>query len=230
MWLLDGRASVNESAAGWPVCWSRNSVSGFRPLAPVADISTKFAALIHQLRPCRSKVIGAASTPKNLPIKPERAAMGPPACPLAIAVTASRCSAVARAPLMSPTDQLPFPSPAAVRPRGTKPRPLHGTAASWPGTQGQTKSQLQVSWCWPLTFQEVIVTMRCPSCHRYTAPGRSADKLLRGRMRAEASMAASVSRRDFARLFAIGGSAALFADPAWAREYGRSEERRVGKG
>ena len=35
-------------------------------------------------------------------------------------------------------------------------------------------------------------------------------------------MAASVSRRDFARLFAIGGSAALFADPVWAREYGQS--------
>ena len=35
-------------------------------------------------------------------------------------------------------------------------------------------------------------------------------------------MAASVSRRDFARLFAVGGSAALFADPAWAREYGQA--------
>ena len=35
-------------------------------------------------------------------------------------------------------------------------------------------------------------------------------------------MAASVSRRDFARLFAIGGSAALFADPVWAREYGQA--------
>jgi selenocysteine lyase/cysteine desulfurase len=32
-------------------------------------------------------------------------------------------------------------------------------------------------------------------------------------------MAGSVSRRDFARLFAVGGSAALFADPAWAREH-----------
>ena len=32
-------------------------------------------------------------------------------------------------------------------------------------------------------------------------------------------MTASVSRRDFARLFAVGGSAALFADPAWAREH-----------
>lgn len=32
-------------------------------------------------------------------------------------------------------------------------------------------------------------------------------------------MAASVSRRDFARLFAVGGSAALFADPVWAREH-----------
>ncbi|MBM3809712.1 MAG: aminotransferase class V-fold PLP-dependent enzyme [Acidimicrobiia bacterium] len=35
-------------------------------------------------------------------------------------------------------------------------------------------------------------------------------------------MAASVSRRDFARLFAVGGSAALFTDPVWAREYGQA--------
>jgi isopenicillin-N epimerase len=35
-------------------------------------------------------------------------------------------------------------------------------------------------------------------------------------------MAASVSRRDFARLFAVGGSAALFADPVWAREHGQA--------
>ena len=35
-------------------------------------------------------------------------------------------------------------------------------------------------------------------------------------------MGASVSRRDFARLFAIGGSAALFSDPVWAREYGQA--------
>src|SRR5688572_32812883 len=33
------------------------------------------------------------------------------------------------------------------------------------------------------------------------------------------TMAGSVSRRDFARLFAVGGSAALFADPAWAKEH-----------
>ena len=31
---------------------------------------------------------------------------------------------------------------------------------------------------------------------------------------------AAVSRRSFAKLFAVGGSAALFADPAWAREMG----------
>ena len=31
-------------------------------------------------------------------------------------------------------------------------------------------------------------------------------------------MSGSVSRRDFARLFALGGSAALFADPAWAKQ------------
>ena len=35
-------------------------------------------------------------------------------------------------------------------------------------------------------------------------------------------MASSVSRRDFARLFALGGSAALFADPVWAKEYGQA--------
>lgn len=33
-------------------------------------------------------------------------------------------------------------------------------------------------------------------------------------------MAANVSRRNFAKLFAAGGSAALFADPVWARETG----------
>jgi selenocysteine lyase/cysteine desulfurase len=35
-------------------------------------------------------------------------------------------------------------------------------------------------------------------------------------------MAAAVSRRDFARLFAIGGSAALFADPAWAKAHAQA--------
>lgn len=35
-------------------------------------------------------------------------------------------------------------------------------------------------------------------------------------------MATPVSRRDFTRLFAFGGSAALFADPAWAREHGQA--------
>jgi isopenicillin-N epimerase len=35
-------------------------------------------------------------------------------------------------------------------------------------------------------------------------------------------MATSVSRRDFARLFALGGSAALFADPVWAREHAQA--------
>jgi isopenicillin-N epimerase len=35
-------------------------------------------------------------------------------------------------------------------------------------------------------------------------------------------MAAPVTRRDFTRLFAIGGSAALFADPAWARQAGQA--------
>jgi selenocysteine lyase/cysteine desulfurase len=37
-------------------------------------------------------------------------------------------------------------------------------------------------------------------------------------MRPEAAMTPSVSRRDFTRLFALGGSAALFSDPVWARQ------------
>ena len=41
-------------------------------------------------------------------------------------------------------------------------------------------------------------------------------------------MAASVSRRDFARLFAVGGSAALFADPVWAREHGQAYAPAIG--
>jgi isopenicillin-N epimerase len=35
-------------------------------------------------------------------------------------------------------------------------------------------------------------------------------------------MSATVSRRNFARLFAVGGSAALFADPVWAREHAQA--------
>jgi len=38
----------------------------------------------------------------------------------------------------------------------------------------------------------------------------------------------TVTRRDFARLFAAGGSAALFASPAWAREAGRGPALPVG--
>jgi selenocysteine lyase/cysteine desulfurase len=41
-------------------------------------------------------------------------------------------------------------------------------------------------------------------------------------------MPGSVSRRDFARLFAIGGSAALFADPVWAREHGQAYAPAIG--
>ena len=70
--------------------------SGFNPLAPVAAMSTKFAALTDHVAPLRSNAIGADSTPRNLPISPDKAAIGPPAAPLAIAVIASRCSALAR--------------------------------------------------------------------------------------------------------------------------------------
>lgn len=39
---------------------------------------------------------------------------------------------------------------------------------------------------------------------------------------------AAVSRRSFTRLFALGGSAALFADPAWARTMGTAPALRLG--
>src|SRR5262245_7016423 len=37
-------------------------------------------------------------------------------------------------------------------------------------------------------------------------------------MRSRGRFVMAVSRRDFTRLFALGGSAALFADPVWARQ------------
>jgi hypothetical protein len=50
--------------------------------------------------------------------------MGPPPLPLAIAVMASRCSALARSSAMTPTDRLfPLPIASDVSPRTMKPRP-----------------------------------------------------------------------------------------------------------
>ena len=45
-----------------------------------------------------------------------------------------------------------------------------------------------------------------------------ATKAATMRARRRSAMSAAVSRRNFARLFALGGSAALFSDPAWARQ------------
>ena len=61
-------------------------------------------------------------------MRPDRAAIGPPAAPLAIAVIASRCSAVARASVTRPTDQFPLPISCGVKPRTMKPRPSSETA------------------------------------------------------------------------------------------------------
>src|SRR5205085_8776944 len=67
-WLFEACASVNVSAAGWPVCSSRNSASGFNPLAPVAAMSTNVDAFTDHFAPCRSKAIAADSMPRNLPM------------------------------------------------------------------------------------------------------------------------------------------------------------------
>src|SRR4029079_15453638 len=88
-WLFDGCASVNVSAAGWPVFSNRNSALGFSPFAPVAAMSTAVDAFTDHEAPLRSHSIGADSTPRNFPIRLDSAAIGPPAAPLAIAVIAS---------------------------------------------------------------------------------------------------------------------------------------------
>jgi len=75
----------------------------------------------------RSKRIGADSTPSILPTNPDRAAIGPPAAPLAIAAIASRCSGLARSSAMTPTDQFPFPIASGVNPRTMNPRPSSET-------------------------------------------------------------------------------------------------------
>jgi hypothetical protein len=117
--------------------------------------------------PSRLNTIGADSTPSSLPTRPESAAMGPPALPVAIAAMASRCSALARSSTTTPTDQLPLPISSGVTPTTTNPRPSSGISPKRPrsiakpiakvhdpfvgftvicqGTQGQTKSQLQFS-------------------------------------------------------------------------------------
>src|SRR5204863_6651168 len=110
--------------------------------------------------------------------EPGQRDIGPPAAPLAMAVMASRCSAVARWSMTSPTDQLPFPIASGVNTRtmkarpssGTLPKlpratciamatvqdPLEGRTAICPRMQGQTKSQLQGSKYCPLTCQDGV--------------------------------------------------------------------------
>ncbi len=128
-WLFNAWARANRFAAGWPVLsrWSGSVTSGLTPMAPSAAMSTNFAAVTDHLTPVRSKRIGADSTPRNFPTKADKAAIGPPADPLAIEVMASRCSALARASAMTPTDQFPLPIASGVNPRMMKPRPSRET-------------------------------------------------------------------------------------------------------
>src|SRR5687767_1911345 len=136
-------------------------------MAAAAAISNLFDALTDHVAAFRSNSIGAVSTPKNVPIRPERADMGPPARPLAIPVMASRWPGLARSSTIKPTDQFPFPIASGVNPSTTNPSPssetvpyfprsiskaiakvhvpLLGLTAICPGTHGHTKSQLHVS-------------------------------------------------------------------------------------
>src|SRR5438876_3733355 len=140
---------------------------GLMPIAGLAAMSTNPGAVTDHSAPERSKRIGDDSTPRNFPTRGDKAAMGPPADPLAIEVMASRCSALARASTITPTDQLPLPISSGVKRSTMKPRPsretvpwlpcptwnamatvhdpLVGLTASCPEMQGHTKSQLQFS-------------------------------------------------------------------------------------
>ena len=78
--------------------------------------------------PSRSKRIGADSTPRNFPIRPESAAIGPPAAPLAIAV--DRVALLGVGTLVGDEADRPVPLPisSGVKPRTMKPRPSSETA------------------------------------------------------------------------------------------------------
>ena len=54
----------------------------------------------------------------------DSAAIGPPAAPLAMAVMASRCSALARSSATRPTDQLPLPIAPGVKPEDDEAEPV----------------------------------------------------------------------------------------------------------
>jgi hypothetical protein len=94
---------VKLFAAGWLVLSAAIRRRGSGPGADGRHVD-EFDAVTDHVAPWRSTAIGADSTPRNVPIMPDSAAIGPPAAPLAIAVIASRCSAVARASVTSPTD------------------------------------------------------------------------------------------------------------------------------
>ena len=64
--------------------------SGLRPFAAWPARRTLFAAFTDQESPFLWNAIGADSTPRNLPTRPDSAAMGPPAPPLAMPAMASR--------------------------------------------------------------------------------------------------------------------------------------------
>ncbi len=72
-------------------------------------MSTSPPALMAYLPPLPSYQIDAVSAPRNFPMRPDSGAIGPPADPLAMAVIAPICSALARSSMTSPTDQFPFP-------------------------------------------------------------------------------------------------------------------------
>ena len=84
------------------------------------DLGATLVVVSHDLASVLT--IGDDSIPRTVPTRPESAAIGPPAAPLAMPAIASRCSAVARSSTTTPTDQLPLPISAGVRPTMMNPR------------------------------------------------------------------------------------------------------------
>src|SRR5687768_4034342 len=93
------------------------------PMAGAADMLTKDGALTDHFIPLLSNAMAANSTPAKVVMRPDNAAIGPPAAPLATATIASRCAALARSSTITPADQLPLLISSGVKPTTMNPRP-----------------------------------------------------------------------------------------------------------
>src|SRR5215813_14430759 len=171
-WLREAFASASRRAAGCPRLSKKIGSSALAPAMPSIAMSSMPGIETDRRIPLISNLIGLASAPPKLLIRGASAAIGPPPWPLAIVVSASRCSLEARSSRTRPTVQLPWiigpgvcartaklkPSSRVLPycPRSTRKtsptsqKPLVGFAAIPDVGHGHTESQLQASKYSPL--------------------------------------------------------------------------------